>query len=585
MRAGTISGRVAATLAATLALAAMAAGDAGAQGVDQSCVLALSKFDPAAVNVAYPDESAQYYSGAYQAAPGTHIRISGRFAHARYTSFQVYDVLQRPLDGLADVQLGPDQSSSNPFLPGASRTVTQRSYTAFIDFGPIPSTRAPNTIYTGTGQNGLPNFEGTFIYRLYIPDQGRDEFGDAGLPTAELEASSGGPPPPGACSNFSRPSPPGVNEAIAASNGVPVSSGGFQFPGRNPPQWKKFTNLPAAVVSNLLNNQYGDPFYQAFNASGAEQFGGSGGFLSNIHNSYLYATLSRTHGQVLITRFRAPPFADTRPGPLRMPASNMRYWSMCQNQSASQRFIACRADDRSVTTHDGFVTYALSVPEQRPANASDGCGINWLPWGPTADGTLIYRNMLPERAFPQAIQFAKPGDEVATMGDHFPVSRYYSTADFERLGCGAKLHSALHTQIPPASCRDRLAPVSGIARRSLRRSRNGFFATGNVVDRDCGGRRVSRNRVRTLNVALGRLSGARCRFLGRSGRFGSRRSCSSPLMNLRASTSYNRRAARSSWSISRRMALARGSYVLSIAGTDTVGNAERPHRVARFNVR
>ena len=52
-----------------------------------------------------------------------------------------------------------------------------------------------------------------------------------------------------------------------------------------------------------------------------------------------------------------------------------------------------------------------------------------LPWGPTSDGTLIYRNMLPERAFPQAIQFAKPTDEVATMGDYFPVSRYYSHSD------------------------------------------------------------------------------------------------------------------------------------------------------------
>jgi hypothetical protein len=573
-------------LAAWALLGAALCAPAGAQGVDQSCVLALSKFDPAAVNVAYPDESAQYYSGAYQAAPGTRIRISGLYARARYISFQVYDVLQRPLDGLADLQLGPDPGSSNPFLPGASRTVTQRSYTAFIDFGPIPSSRAPNTIYTGTGQNGLPNFQGTFIYRLYIPDQGRDEFGDVGLPTATLEASSGGPPPPGACSNFSRPSPPGVNEAIAASNGAPVSPGGFQFPGRNPPQWKKFTNLPAAVIQNIFNNQYGDPFYQAFNASGAEQFGGSGGFLSNIHNSYLYATVSRTHGQVAIIRFRAPPFADTRPGPPKMPASDMRYWSMCQNQSASQRFIACRADDRSVKTNDGFVTYAVSVPGQRPANATDGCGVNWLPWGPTADGTLIYRNMLPERAFSQAIQFAKPTDEVATMGEYFPVSRYYSMEDFEKLGCGAALSTALHRQVPAATCRDRLAPTSAISRAALRRSRNGFSARGSAYDRDCGGRaaRSARNRVRSLSAGLGRASGRLCRFLRAGGRFSARRSCTRPLMSLRASLSYNRRSGRSQWTLSKRAGLAAGAYQLWIAGTDSVGNRERPHRVARFRV-
>jgi hypothetical protein len=211
--------------------------------------------------------------------------------------------------------------------------------------------------------------------------------------------------------------------------------------------------------------------------------------------------------------------------------------------------------------------------------------VNWLPWGPTSDGTLIYRNMLPERAFPQAIQFAKPTDEVATMGDYFPVSRYYSTADFEKLGCGRTLSAALHRQLPPSSCRDRAAPLSAITRRLLRRSRSGFSASGTAVDRDCGGRRVSRNRVRAVNAALGRVSGTRCRFLGRSGRFGSRRSCGSPLMNLRAGTIYNRRTGSTSWHVSRHMALARGSYVLSIAAIDTVGNRERPHRVARFSVR
>jgi hypothetical protein len=586
-------GRAAATLAGALALAAALSAPAGAAGVDQSCVLALSKFDPAAVNVAYPDESAQYYSGAYQAAPGTRIRIAGHFAHARYTSFQVYDVAQRPLDGLADLQLAPDAGSSNPFPPGASRTVAKRDYTAFIDFGPVPSTRATNTIYTGTGQNGLPNFQGTFIYRLYIPDQGRDAYGDVGLPTATLEASSGGPASPVDCTNFNRPSPSGVNEAIAASNGVPVSPGGFEFPGRSPPVWKKFTNLPAAVVSNLLNNQYGDPFYQAFNTSGAEQAGGSGGFLSNIHNSYLYATLSRTHGQVLITRFRAPPFADTRPGPPVMPTANMRYWSMCQNQSASQRFIACRADDRSLKTHDGFVTYAVSVPAQQPSNAKEACGVNWLPWGPTADGTLIYRNMLPEKSFKQAIQFAKPGDEVATMGEYFPVSRYYSTAEFEKLGCGATLATRLHHQIPPAStanCRDGLAPSSALARRTLRRSRRGFSAHGSAFDRDCGGRtgragNLSRHRVGRLAAGLGRTSGRRCRFLRANGRFSARRSCSRPLLSMRARLGYNRRTGVTSWTLVRNAALARGSYQLWIAGVDTVGNGERPHRVARFSVR
>src|SRR3954454_4592239 len=169
----------------------LAAGAAAQSGVDQTCALTLTKFDPATVNVAYPDDSAQYYSGAYQLAPGTRIRIHGRFPHSRYISFNVYDAAQRPLDGLSDVVIRPDAGSGNPFLHGAERTFEKRDYTVFIDTGPKPEKRAPNTLYTETGQNGAPNTSGTFIYRIYIPDKGRDDPGGVGLPTVTVEPSGG----------------------------------------------------------------------------------------------------------------------------------------------------------------------------------------------------------------------------------------------------------------------------------------------------------------------------------------------------------------------------------------------------------
>ena len=96
--------------AALVALLAFAAG-ASAQGVDETCSLVLTKTDPATVNVAYPDEAAIYWSGRYQAVPGTRIRITGRYPHARYMSFNVYDNAQRPLDALADVVAGTVESA------------------------------------------------------------------------------------------------------------------------------------------------------------------------------------------------------------------------------------------------------------------------------------------------------------------------------------------------------------------------------------------------------------------------------------------------------------------------------------------
>src|SRR3954451_5836908 len=146
-------------LASLMALCVFAPA-AFAQGVDETCTLVLTKTDPAVVNVAYPDEAAIYWSGRYQAVPGTRIRITGRSPHARYMSFNVYDNAQRPLDALADVELAPDDGAYNPFAVGAARNGDPRTYTAFIDFGPIPERRARNTMYTGTGQNGAPNYQG-----------------------------------------------------------------------------------------------------------------------------------------------------------------------------------------------------------------------------------------------------------------------------------------------------------------------------------------------------------------------------------------------------------------------------------------
>ena len=166
-----------------------------------------------------------------------------------------------------------------------------------------------------------------------------------------------------------------------------------------------------------------------------DQLGGSGGFLSNLDNAYVSAFIDRSGGQVVLTRFRAPTFPDTRPPAARMPGGQLRYWSLCTNDPATQRFVACANDDRTVVAPDGFVTYAVSTPAQRPRNATRGCFVNWLPWGPSSRGVLIYRNMLPDPGFSESIQRAKPDHEVDTMGDYFPRSLYTSKAGYEQRGC------------------------------------------------------------------------------------------------------------------------------------------------------
>jgi len=59
------------------------------------------------------------------------------------------------------------------------------------------------------------------------------------------------------------------------------------------------------------------------------------------------------------------------------------------------------------------------------------------PMGPARQGLLIYRNMLPDPDFREAIQFAEADQEPDTMGDYFPTSRYYADANAydQEVGC------------------------------------------------------------------------------------------------------------------------------------------------------
>jgi hypothetical protein len=102
----------------------------------------------------------------------------------------------------------------------------------------------------------------------------------------------------------------------------------------------------------------------------------------------------------------------------------------------TQRYVACTNDDRAVVGPDGFATYVISTPGQRPPNATRECGVNWLPWGPNPRGAVIYRHMLPSPGFAGSIQAATVDREAETMGDGFPVSKYFADADaYASVGC------------------------------------------------------------------------------------------------------------------------------------------------------
>jgi hypothetical protein len=396
---------------------ALVAPNAHADGLDQTCELTATRFDSDTVNVLFPDSSAQYWTGGYRAVAGTHIRIDGIYPYARYTSWNVYDPVLRPFTHKADVDIAPDPGSANPFLPGADRTtpVDQRRYTLFITFDPDFQPGA-NTIYVDPAKNPA----GFFTLRVYVPDKGRDVLGGVGLPQVTWQTNDQGAPSIASpCRDTQKPTVSAVTDLYAQQDGPET---GPPFPGRPEPRWHKFTNLCQAGDDLLFDNPYGDNMPDS-GTSPCSNFG-EGGFLSNRDNAYVYTGINRGYGRVVVLRGKAPTFAKTYPKAKRMPSGvDMRYWSICQNDPITQRYISCLRDDQVKLDKEGFFTIVVSRPSERPR-----CAKNWLAWGPQTQGTLIYRHMLPDPAFSGAIQKSSYGTEQTSMGDYYPDVRYATPA-------------------------------------------------------------------------------------------------------------------------------------------------------------
>jgi hypothetical protein len=368
---------------------------ASAQGVDLTCQFALTRLDHTTTNVLALDTNAVYWATHYAAVPGSRIRMEGHYPHARYFSWNVYDPAGRPIDALNDAQLQRD--------PGSPDT-----YTAFVEFGPRPADPAPNTLYTGDSPTGQ------LWYRVYVPDEGMDKKGGVPLPKVMLNG-----PGPGveACRETQAPYLP-TPSAPALPDPTDDGDG---YPGRNPPEWRLFENLCGSAIDILLDNETGE----AWHPQARERCGDGPGFFSNRDIAYVFTGTSRGFGEVLVLRGRAPTLQQ------------LRYFSFCQYEPATQRVIDCVRDDRIPVAADGRFTVVVSTAEQRPANARPECGVAWIEWGPQPQGLLIYRHMLPVAGFAEAIQnVPAPGAERAVMGEYYPDGQYLpDRTAFEASGC------------------------------------------------------------------------------------------------------------------------------------------------------
>lgn len=77
-------------------------------------------------------------------------------------------------------------------------------------------------------------------------------------------------------------------------------------------------------------------------------------------------------------RLKAPTFPDTRGGEHPSAPRQVRYWSLCQNNDATQRVVACAADheilvDRKGTRRSSFPIRTIVPPTPIEPTESIGC--------------------------------------------------------------------------------------------------------------------------------------------------------------------------------------------------------------------
>ena len=311
-------------------------------------------------NFAFPDAGAVYWSSQIEIPAGSVLKLNGKFTHARYQSLNSYGSDAAPTDALNDLNTQPSKGSQNPFLRGANRDARKRDYVARILPTPVPldsADRRPNTLYAGVeGQD-----QQRLIYRVYLPDKGEDLTGGVGLPRPELKLADGTTMTGASACNAVQSTrerlpltllPETLYESLRDQPGKPET-----FPANDSPVFRAYYSTGFTISCSYQGNCAGTP----------ERVGGQ---YSNIDNNYVSSLVSRGFGDVLVLRGKLPRTPRTLDGRGKMQEGQMRYWSICQNESLfTTRGAGCVYDEQIPTDAKRRYTIVTSLPADRPETA------------------------------------------------------------------------------------------------------------------------------------------------------------------------------------------------------------------------
>ena len=402
--------------------------------------------DDPKTNVAFPGTEITYWGAKFVTPPGAELTLKGRFPHARYSSLNAYIENGESSGSLRDSAIEPDPGSINPSIPGRNRAAKNRSYTVTVLGEAEPAEPAPNTLYAEPVSGSYQDI----LYRVYIPDKGRDLAGGTGLPQPSLRLQDG-------TVLTGQPLCDAINSIHDYTNQfLPLNVYNLFLQGKGPenaatnpaerkPAFSRYYNLPNSYARyGTVNDQEiaweNNPDYE-------------GTQYDNADARYMTGAFAFDFGDVFVLRGTLPTTPRTLNGEKKMTSGQLVAWDMCIIQSlVTTKTWRCVFDEQLPLRTRGKkkrqYTIVISKREDRPKNATFRCGAWWMPPDPEGDGAgrpnvgqLLTRNVLPAANFRQsswAVPSPFPADAISAMGQYYPRGSYTSKQAFERLGCATK---------------------------------------------------------------------------------------------------------------------------------------------------
>jgi len=424
------------------------------------------------LNANIDDVSATYWATRVRLEFGDRLILRGQFGHNRYASIQSYGVTD-PTSSLRDNEIIPDEGSSNPYLQGSYRAtpMDERWFTITVlneDPPEDDADRAPNTLYARPPETDPDRTQVDLRWRSYFVDEKYDvQYDNRGggqlpFPIGIIRAGSD-VVEPFQCDrdpkeqtlqlarHFTNSQAPqrywrGLWESYPCSE---AAEGAFcndpwTAPARNPPVFEKFFSVPYSEQGLFIPPQDREALKPPSNCNQV----GAPGIPANFDANYGSAYVSDEFGKVIrITARHAKtpktywntPFWDEF-------GTDMRYWSWTVgNERVTGNIVDGVSDQQIPILDDGTYSVVVSLPENRPASATQKCGHAWANWGRHGDGsgrwgvtTLVLRNIVPSEHFQNALQnVCEAGTEAQVMGEYYPVIEYFDDAEtFDReVGC------------------------------------------------------------------------------------------------------------------------------------------------------